>query len=232
MTKYIFVTGGVVSGLGKGITAASLGRLLKARGLKVAAQKLDPCSRQAASMRPAYQRVIARPPERRRDRSRPPAPERFIDEDLNKYSNSRPERSTGTFSTASGAANIWRDGAGHPAHHKRDQRLLFTASATRRIPDRRHHRGRRHDRRHREPAVSRAIRQVGGRRGKMYLHPCDARAVSAARREHQSPRSIPVKELQGMGIPRHHRAALRRAARRIHFRKKGPLFLQWLKPTA
>lgn len=42
MTKYIFVTGGVVSGLGKGITAASLGRLLKQRGLKVAAQKLDP----------------------------------------------------------------------------------------------------------------------------------------------------------------------------------------------
>ena len=40
--KYIFVTGGVVSGLGKGITAASLGRLLKARGFKVAAQKLDP----------------------------------------------------------------------------------------------------------------------------------------------------------------------------------------------
>ena len=42
MTKYVFVTGGVVSGLGKGITAASLGRLLKSRGLKVAAQKLDP----------------------------------------------------------------------------------------------------------------------------------------------------------------------------------------------
>jgi len=42
LTKYIFVTGGVVSGLGKGITAASLGRLLKQRGLKVAVQKLDP----------------------------------------------------------------------------------------------------------------------------------------------------------------------------------------------
>lgn len=41
-TKYIFITGGVVSGLGKGITAASLGRLLKARGLSVTAQKLDP----------------------------------------------------------------------------------------------------------------------------------------------------------------------------------------------
>lgn len=42
MTKYIFVTGGVVSGFGKGFTVASLGRLLKARGLKVVAQKLDP----------------------------------------------------------------------------------------------------------------------------------------------------------------------------------------------
>ncbi len=41
-TKYIFVTGGVVSGLGKGITAASLGRLLKARGKKVTIQKFDP----------------------------------------------------------------------------------------------------------------------------------------------------------------------------------------------
>lgn len=41
-TKYIFVTGGVVSGLGKGITAASLGRLLKARGYKVTIQKFDP----------------------------------------------------------------------------------------------------------------------------------------------------------------------------------------------
>ncbi len=41
-TKYVFVTGGVVSGLGKGITAASLGRLLKARGYKVTIQKFDP----------------------------------------------------------------------------------------------------------------------------------------------------------------------------------------------
>ena len=41
-TKYIFVTGGVLSGLGKGITAASIGNLLKARGLKVNIQKCDP----------------------------------------------------------------------------------------------------------------------------------------------------------------------------------------------
>ena len=41
-TKYVFVTGGVVSALGKGIIAASLGRLLKTRGLRVQAQKFDP----------------------------------------------------------------------------------------------------------------------------------------------------------------------------------------------
>ena len=40
--KYIFITGGVVSSLGKGITAASLGRLLKSRGISVTIQKLDP----------------------------------------------------------------------------------------------------------------------------------------------------------------------------------------------
>jgi len=42
MTKYIFITGGVMSSLGKGITAASLGKLLKSRGLKVTIQKIDP----------------------------------------------------------------------------------------------------------------------------------------------------------------------------------------------
>src|SRR6056297_3799038 len=42
MSKYIFVTGGVVSALGKGITAASLGRILKSRGLNVSIQKFDP----------------------------------------------------------------------------------------------------------------------------------------------------------------------------------------------
>ncbi|MDQ1546157.1 MAG: synthase, partial [Actinomycetota bacterium] len=42
VTKHIFVTGGVVSSLGKGLTAASLGNLLTARGLRVVMQKLDP----------------------------------------------------------------------------------------------------------------------------------------------------------------------------------------------
>src|SRR6476620_7225243 len=42
MTKYIFVTGGVLSGLGKGVTVASLGTILKSRGIRVATWKLDP----------------------------------------------------------------------------------------------------------------------------------------------------------------------------------------------
>ena len=42
MPKYIFVTGGVVSSLGKGIASASIGRILEAKGLKVTLQKLDP----------------------------------------------------------------------------------------------------------------------------------------------------------------------------------------------
>ena len=42
MKKFIFVTGGVVSGLGKGISAASIGRLLKDRGIRISAQKMDP----------------------------------------------------------------------------------------------------------------------------------------------------------------------------------------------
>ena len=67
-TKYIFVTGGVVSGLGKGITAASLGRLLKARGLKIAAQKLDPYINVDPGTMSPYQHgeVLSRRMERKR----------------------------------------------------------------------------------------------------------------------------------------------------------------------
>lgn len=88
MTKYIFVTGGVVSGLGKGITAASLGRLLKARGLKAAAQKLDPYINVDPGTMSPYQHgevyVTEDGAETDLDLGHY---ERFIDEDLNKYSN-------------------------------------------------------------------------------------------------------------------------------------------------
>jgi CTP synthase len=88
MSKYIFVTGGVVSGLGKGITAASLGRLLKARGLKVAAQKLDPYINVDPGTMSPYQHgevyVTEDGAETDLDLGHY---ERFIDEDLNRFSN-------------------------------------------------------------------------------------------------------------------------------------------------
>ncbi len=88
MTKYIFVTGGVVSGLGKGITAASLGRLLKARGFHVAAQKLDPYMNIDPGTMSPYQHgevfVTEDGAETDLDLGHY---ERFINENLNKFSN-------------------------------------------------------------------------------------------------------------------------------------------------
>ena len=86
--KHIFVTGGVVSGLGKGITAASLGRLLKQRGFKVISQKLDPYINVDPGTMSPYQHgevfVTEDGAETDLDLGHY---ERFIDEDLNKYSN-------------------------------------------------------------------------------------------------------------------------------------------------
>ena len=88
MTKYIFVTGGVVSGLGKGITAASLGRLLKSRGLKVAAQKLDPyINVDPGTMSPFQHGEVYVTEDGAETDLDLGHYERFIDEDLNKYSN-------------------------------------------------------------------------------------------------------------------------------------------------
>ncbi|GAA3603666.1 CTP synthase [Secundilactobacillus similis DSM 23365 = JCM 2765] len=88
MTKYIFVTGGVVSSLGKGIVAASLGRLLKNRGLKVTIQKFDPYINVDPGTMSPYQHgevfVTNDGTETDLDLGHY---ERFIDNDLNKYSN-------------------------------------------------------------------------------------------------------------------------------------------------
>jgi CTP synthase len=88
MTKYIFVTGGVVSGLGKGITAASLGRLLKARGLRVAAQKLDPyLNVDPGTINPFQHGEVYVTEDGAETDLDLGHYERFIDEELNQYSN-------------------------------------------------------------------------------------------------------------------------------------------------
>src|SRR5699024_6059758 len=88
MTKYIFVTGGVVSSLGKGITAASLGPLLKDRGLNVTIQKFDPDINVDPGTMSPYQHgevfVTEDGAETDLDLGHY---ERFIDINLNKYSN-------------------------------------------------------------------------------------------------------------------------------------------------
>ena len=87
-TKYIFVTGGVVSGLGKGITAASLGRLLKSRGLSVTIQKFDPYINVDPGTMSPYQHgevfVTDDGAETDLDLGHY---ERFIDENLNRFNN-------------------------------------------------------------------------------------------------------------------------------------------------
>lgn len=88
MAKHIFVTGGVVSGLGKGITAASLGRLLKSRGIKVAAQKLDPYMNiDPGTMSPLQHGEVFVTDDGAETDLDLGHYERFIDEDLNKFSN-------------------------------------------------------------------------------------------------------------------------------------------------
>ena len=86
--KYIFVTGGVVSGLGKGITAASLGRLLKARGYKVYSQKFDPyINMDPGTMNPVQHGEVFVTDDGIETDLDLGHYERFIDESLNKNSN-------------------------------------------------------------------------------------------------------------------------------------------------
>ena len=87
-TKHIFVTGGVVSGLGKGITAASLGRLLKSRGLSVTIQKFDPyINIDPGTMSPFQHGEVFVTDDGTETDLDIGHYERFIDENLNKHSN-------------------------------------------------------------------------------------------------------------------------------------------------
>ena len=86
--KYVFVTGGVVSGLGKGITAASLGRLLKARGFSVTMQKFDPyINIDPGTMNPIQHGEVFVTDDGAETDLDLGHYERFIDESLNKNSN-------------------------------------------------------------------------------------------------------------------------------------------------
>ena len=204
MPKYIFVTGGVVSGLGKGITAASIGRLLKARGLKVAAQKLDPYINVDPGTMSPYQHgevyVTEDGAETDLDLGHY---ERFIDEDLNKYSNLttgkvysnvlRKERQGGylgsTVQTIPHITDeikrfIYRVG------EKTDADVVITEIGGT-IGDIES-----------QPFIE-AIRQVGleaGRENALYVHVTLVPYLKASGEHKSKPTQHSVKELQGMGI--------------------------------
>ena len=204
MPKYIFVTGGVVSGLGKGITAASIGRLLKARGLKVAAQKLDPYINVDPGTMSPYQHgevyVTEDGAETDLDLGHY---ERFIDEDLNKYSNLttgkvysnviQKERQGGylgsTVQTIPHITDeikrfIYRVG------EKTDADVVITEIGGT-IGDIES-----------QPFIE-AIRQVGlevGRQNTLYVHVTLVPYLKASGEHKSKPTQHSVKELQGMGI--------------------------------
>ncbi len=204
MPKFIFVTGGVVSGLGKGITAASVGRLLKARGLKVAAQKLDPYINVDPGTMSPYQHgevyVTEDGAETDLDLGHY---ERFIDEDLNKYSNlttgkvfsnvlQRERRGGYLGSTVQIIPHvtdeikrfIYRVG------EKTDADVVITEIGGT-IGDIES-----------QPFIE-AIRQVGlevGKENALYVHVCLVPYLKASGEHKSKPTQHSVKEMQGMGI--------------------------------
>ena len=204
MTKYIFVTGGVVSGLGKGITAASLGRLLKARGLKVAAQKLDPYINVDPGTMSPYQHgevyVTEDGAETDLDLGHY---ERFIDEDLNQYSN---------LTTGKVYSNVI-------AKERQGEYLGSTVQTIPHITDEiKHFIYRVGERTNADVVITEiggtigdmesqpfieAIRQVGlevGRANSFYIHVTLVPYLKASGEHKSKPTQHSVKELQGMGI--------------------------------
>ena len=177
-TKYIFVTGGVVSSLGKGLAAASIGALLEGHGYKVALQKFDPYINVDPGTMSPYQHGEVFVTDDGAETDLDLGPLRALhrhDHDPQQQLDHRQDLHVGHPEGA--ARRLPRaDRAGDSAHHQRDQ-----GQHPRRRPRRRRRarRDRRHGRRHREPAVPRGHPPVPpGRRPRAHaLHPPDAGAL-------------------------------------------------------
>ncbi len=204
MSKFIFVTGGVVSGLGKGITAASIGRLLKARGLKVASQKLDPYINVDPGTMSPYQHgevyVTEDGAETDLDLGHY---ERFIDEDLNRFSNlttgkvywnvlnkeRKGEYLGKTVQVIPHITNEIKSFIYAAASSKNPDVLICEVGGT--IGDIES-----------QPFIE-AIRQIGleqGRENVLYVHVTLIPYLECSKEHKSKPTQHSVKELQGMGI--------------------------------
>ena len=122
--KHIFVTGGVASWLGKGITASSLGRLFKSRGLRVTMQKLDPyINVDPGTMNPFEHGEVFVADDGGETDLDLGHYERFIDDEPAPRTRTPPPASIYSAVLAEGAPRRLprQDRPGHPAHHRRDQ---------------------------------------------------------------------------------------------------------------
>jgi CTP synthase len=204
MTKYIFVTGGVVSGLGKGITAASLGRLLKARGLKVAAQKLDPyINVDPGTMSPFQHGEVYVTEDGAETDLDLGHYERFIDENLNKYSNlttgkvywnvlNKERRGEYLGSTVQVIPHITNEIKEfvYSVGKKTDADVVITEIGGT-IGDIES-----------QPFIE-AVRQISlevGKENSMFIHVCLVPFLSGSDEHKSKPTQHSVKELQGMGV--------------------------------
>ena len=215
MTKHIFVTGGVASSLGKGLTASSLGRLLKSRGLRVTMQKLDPyINVDPGTMNPFEHGEVFVTDDGGETDLDLGHYERFIDEQLV----ARVERDhrldlLGGDRRRASRRLPRQDRAGDPAHHRRDQAAHHAPRHRRRR--RRDHRDRRHGRRHRDPPVPRGDPAVPPRRRsrQRLLRPRHAGAVhrSVRRAEDQADPALGHRAAQPRHPARRHRVPQRGA---------------------
>ena len=214
MPKHIFVTGGVASSLGKGLTASSLGRLLKPRGLRVTMQKLDPyINVDPGTMNPFEHGEVFVTDDGGETDLDLGHYERFIDETLSRNSNATTGLDLPGGARRRAPRRLPRPHrAGDPAHHRRDQAPHPAPRDRRRR--RGHHRGRRHGRRHRDPPVPRgdpAVPQGGGPRQRL-LRPRHAGAVH---------RPVGRAEDQADAALRHRAAQPRHPARRHRVSQRG-----------
>lgn len=204
MAKYIFVTGGVVSGLGKGITAASLGRLLKARGLKVAAQKLDPyINVDPGTMSPFQHGEVFVTEDGAETDLDLGHYERFIDEDLNRFSNLTTGKVYWNILTNERAGAYLGETVQVIPHVTNEiKRFIYSVA----------------DATHADVVITEiggtigdmesqpfieAIRQVGlevGRSNALYIHVTLVPYLRASGEHKSKPTQHSVKELQGLGI--------------------------------
>ena len=156
MSKFIFVTGGVLSGLGKGIAAASIGRLLESHGYKITLQKFDPYLNVDPGTMSPFQHGEVYVTDDGAE----------TDLDLGHYERFTSTRTTKYHNWTAGkiydpiirkerrGEYLGQDRPGHPPRHRRDQGRLPGGPKRQRH---RHRRDRRHGRRHREPAVPRSL---------------------------------------------------------------------------